>query len=550
MAHHSDTQALRELTAPARNNYFYGKMLGVLHFEMEQAYFNRKRWLLNQFGLGPGVLCGLEMEVAEGGQQVWLRPGLAIDPFGREIIVPGSFCIDDPRQPTDDCGRPDGDRIEGEGAVTILLCYHECESEPVPVLVGDCDAGTACAPNLIRERFRLQVVSGEVQAPTGLTDEQCAAIFPEAIPDDFDRRSVACSTLTDACPVPSEECIPLGVVRLPGDATAAVTVEPCVARTTVYSNSRLFDLILCLADRLDACCAAPALQLRYVSGDAQSGTPGAALPQPLVVEVVDHEGNAVADETVTFTVRGGGGTVSPASVSSAADGRAETAWTLGPAEGLNTMAASISGAPEVPLFALGVAAPAANPPVILHMLPDPSMVLSPETDERMFGRWLEAPFLALTFDRRMQEDHLREPDALLRWLRVHQLIDRGEEITVRPVLLELEDILDDFEGRTGSTALWRLRIDEPGEPARYIVQARAEPGAITDTATPPLTLDAEFVGTRLSQTMRNRIFNADAEQQFTRTAYDGLTDTGAALPRSGDGNEGGEFDAWFEVRHG
>src|SRR3954449_13207635 len=88
-----DTQALRGLHAPARNNYFYGKMLDVQHFTMEQRYFNQKRWLLNRLALGSGVVCGLQFILSADGRLA-LGPGVAIDPLGREIIVPAAVPLD------------------------------------------------------------------------------------------------------------------------------------------------------------------------------------------------------------------------------------------------------------------------------------------------------------------------------------------------------------------------------------------------------------------------------------------------------------------------
>src|SRR5450432_2486421 len=80
------------LAAPRRNHYFYGKLLDVLHMDMEQRYGIHKRWLLNRLGLGQGVLCGLRATAA--GAQVCISPGMAIDAWGREIIVPETFAID------------------------------------------------------------------------------------------------------------------------------------------------------------------------------------------------------------------------------------------------------------------------------------------------------------------------------------------------------------------------------------------------------------------------------------------------------------------------
>lgn len=548
------SQALRELTAPARNNYFYGKMLSVFHFQMEQAYFNRKRWLLNRLALGAGVLCGLEVVVAEDGRRIWVKPGVAVDPLGREIIVPSAYCIEQPRQPTDECGRPQGDPIAGEGAVTLLLCYHECESDPVPVMVNDCDTRRDCAPSTIHERFSLRIVSGLPAArPAGLSDEQCTAIFPQAPGEDFDRRVAACEALSGECAVPAEECLVLATVTLPADPAAPLVVDECGYRVNVYSNSRLFDLLCCLSDRVDACCGTQQRLLRYVSGDAQQAAPGAQLTDPLVVQVVDAAGNPVANETVTFTVRGGGGTPAPVSAPSGADGRAETRWTLGPNPGLNTMAASIVGAAELPLFALAARAeqppPTATPPVVMAIWPDSALRLSP-ADPVPFREWLQRPLVAITFDRQMRSELLQDPAAVARWLRVFRLRDRDNQILTTPLQIRFAGAVDTFHDRTGFTAVYELGLDNREEPSRYLVQMRAESGNITDTGTPPLTLDAEFAGTSIAAATLTRIWNMTAEGPMPRAVWNGLVDTGARLPRSGDGAEGGIFHGWFEIAQG
>src|SRR5256885_16013714 len=80
------------LAEPHRNNYFYGKLLDVGHLEMEQRYFNRKRWLVNRLAVGCGVLCGLHGTEEEG--RLIVAPGAAIDGLGREIAVPHSIDLD------------------------------------------------------------------------------------------------------------------------------------------------------------------------------------------------------------------------------------------------------------------------------------------------------------------------------------------------------------------------------------------------------------------------------------------------------------------------
>lgn len=235
--------------APVRNRFFYGKLMDVRHFEMEQRYFNEKRWLLNRLGLGAGVLAGLEVVATEDGRVV-VRPGVAIDGRGREIVVDRAVCVERPLRPTDECGRPAG--ADAEGPVTLAVCLHECDEEPVAVRAPDCGMPEECRAGAVRERFRLVVTPGRAPAPVGIGAEACAAIFPAPPPDGFDRRRAACETL----PPPrwdGARCVPLATVS-PSAEGARLVVESC-PRTEVYSNATLLELILCLAERVDRCCA-------------------------------------------------------------------------------------------------------------------------------------------------------------------------------------------------------------------------------------------------------------------------------------------------------
>ena len=69
-----------------RNRYFYGKLLTVRDFELEQKYLNDKRRLLNLAIAGPGVVCGLTVSKSDD-MTLMLESGLALDCMGREIVV-------------------------------------------------------------------------------------------------------------------------------------------------------------------------------------------------------------------------------------------------------------------------------------------------------------------------------------------------------------------------------------------------------------------------------------------------------------------------------
>lgn len=86
----------------------------------------------------------------------------------------------------------------------------------------------------------------------------------------------------------------------------------------------------------------PAERLESGGGSGQRGRAGTTLPQPLRVRARDAHGNAVAGVPVRWTVRGGGGSVSPAEGVTAANGEMEVRWTLGGAESQSVRAQSPS----------------------------------------------------------------------------------------------------------------------------------------------------------------------------------------------------------------
>ncbi|HTR79101.1 MAG TPA: hypothetical protein VMH39_13370, partial [Gemmatimonadaceae bacterium] len=77
-----------------------------------------------------------------------------------------------------------------------------------------------------------------------------------------------------------------------------------------------------------------------VSGDAQTGSAGAPLSLPLVVQVNGSDQLGVSGVTVTFAAATGGGSVSASSVVTDSAGRASTTATLGSASGTQTFSAS------------------------------------------------------------------------------------------------------------------------------------------------------------------------------------------------------------------
>jgi len=94
--------------------------------------------------------------------------------------------------------------------------------------------------------------------------------------------------------------------------------------------------------------AGAAAAIQPVSGDAQSDTVGATLPQPLVVRVTDGSGNPVAGVTVDFATPDGG-SLAPTSTATDTAGLAQSAWTLGPTAGTQSATATSTGLAGSPL---------------------------------------------------------------------------------------------------------------------------------------------------------------------------------------------------------
>ena len=97
--------------------------------------------------------------------------------------------------------------------------------------------------------------------------------------------------------------------------------------------------------------------LDKLSGDGQEGAAGAALTEPLVVEVRDQNGNSLPGAAVTFAVTAGGGTLSAATATTDADGRTSTTLTLGSNPGMNTVRATVAGLEPATFTATAKATP-------------------------------------------------------------------------------------------------------------------------------------------------------------------------------------------------
>jgi hypothetical protein len=237
-----------ELAPARRNRYYYGKLMDVRYFSMEQRYVLAKEWLYNRAVLGPGVICGLGVDPlsTSAGNGLVVRAGLAIDGWGREIVVPDDVSLV-PLQLTDQCGQPSPAGTPAgalPAQVMVELCYSECQTDFSPALVsddcgcGDCEAGT------VVETYCLKVTSGTAPAVT----DACAADVINGLKAGK-LHDVLCALSQTCTALPQDPCLALANVTVAQDGT--LTIDSSTPRLVAPTNQILAQLVACLAQ----CCA-------------------------------------------------------------------------------------------------------------------------------------------------------------------------------------------------------------------------------------------------------------------------------------------------------
>ena len=232
------------LTPPERNNFFYGMLLDVEACQKDQRHADLKRSLLNRFILGRGVACGLRLSTAMGpGGGFRLDPGVAIDGWGREIVVSEASSFD-PHQLTDDEGAPVGDPL-ASGTVAVFLAYGEAQTDPVPALAAGYDSPEPCAPSTVREGYRI-VVRTAVPPTPATSPDPGPWTDPAALHAWLSDRVGALSSPA------MDPAVPLGQVTLDTG-----TVDDATVRPLILSQALLWELITSLAAEVAALKASP-----------------------------------------------------------------------------------------------------------------------------------------------------------------------------------------------------------------------------------------------------------------------------------------------------
>jgi hypothetical protein len=547
------TDALRYLTTPVRNNFFYGKLLTDQAFQREHWYGQSHIALLSRLVIGQGVLGGLAPLLGPDGRLAF-QAGAAIDPVGRMVVVPATTPSVDPRFATDDQGNPIGGPLEGL-VVTISLAYYECLAEPVPTLATGCDPRDACAPDVIRERYKLLVraeaAPDQVAACpipglfTPLPDSEALAPLQPALAD---RASAPIG------PVVGLAALPLARVTLPaaGMPIDISMIDGRLARPIVHTNQQLFELIVCLAEQVAS--AARRRTLSVSAGDSQLGAPDADLAAPIVVAVLNGAGQPVVGEMVSFAVRLGGGALHTADLAPApslelatdALGQASVSWRLGPTSGPQIIEASLATGVRASCYAAAAAAPQ-----IIALWPPRGIALRQDATPAWWELWSQSPRLQIITDRPLTLDLAGDPAG---WARVWHLpadYQPGQPLGAVGVLTAQPLATVGIINTPGAALELTLAAgDLPAGvvEARFLIQIRtdlATPGPVAADGQP---IDADFAGSGLTIEQLQAIWDTGACDNAPVRA-NAAASTGASLP-SGDGKAGGVLHSWFDVIQG
>ena len=216
------------MDSPKRTNYFDGRFLTAADLTLEQDYHRSARHAHNGGLHGTGVVCGLDVRSA--GDGVVVEPGIAVDPRGREIVVPSPGEMPDPRQPIDDRGEATGEPVDSD-EVTICLVHSER-----PEGEGD-------PPPYVRQTYRLDVRPGR---PDPAVRGRAAKAARGGSPDEL--ADALCRSTGADCEGDEDECVELATVTIRGKE---LEVDPCVRRAAI-STGQLLELVQALVERIHA----------------------------------------------------------------------------------------------------------------------------------------------------------------------------------------------------------------------------------------------------------------------------------------------------------
>jgi predicted flap endonuclease-1-like 5' DNA nuclease len=247
----------RKLESFVRNNYFLGKLMTARDMKAEQEYVRRNFALGRRTIAGSGIVCGLgvrDVSLDDLTLTVEVEPGLAVDPFGRFIVVGPPKKPEEAAETLPECEPPKGpehsvdvsayaDKFEGAEPFSLYLYiyYDEDEYERVPTFKRDEPCEEDLMPNRVREIYGFTVSDTRLKWIEPVWDEkevvelehELRSERPQPVPRHVETR----------CPEPTHKCVFLA--ELKGKKERGVWEFRFEnAERAIYSNVELYELIM------------------------------------------------------------------------------------------------------------------------------------------------------------------------------------------------------------------------------------------------------------------------------------------------------------------
>ena len=222
-----------------RNNYFYGKLLTVNDFRMEQQYFINKQRLANRLIHGVGVVCGLQVgpdPIPPNTSTITISPGLALDQCGREIIVTAPYTYDLGKNLLSNAASP----------ATIYIQYDFCGLDPATNVLKGSNCKDNCCYSTIQEGFKIVLQPPSLDLCPLQTEDICA--------EWSDYRSDASNDgfCKSVCSPSNEGVVLLAEVYFTRNADGTITINQINNnRNLVFANGILYSLPECLKNEIE-----------------------------------------------------------------------------------------------------------------------------------------------------------------------------------------------------------------------------------------------------------------------------------------------------------
>lgn len=230
----SEQNCKKEIPAFVRNKYFYGKLLTVRDFNLEQEYFLNKIRFANKMLHGYGTVCGLEASIVvadENKLEISLTKGVAIDCCGNEITVIENNPVE----------VENWDKVDKNKPIYIYLKYSECETEPVASISSSSTCEEECCNSRIKETFSLYATNDEPELDTVFTvvshKDNTTDILNEIKEKFYENKKTKCSDC-------QEEGVLITVLTKSGNSFQIDKIKETELRPLIFTNPMLRDLII------------------------------------------------------------------------------------------------------------------------------------------------------------------------------------------------------------------------------------------------------------------------------------------------------------------